>query len=155
MRTQVKFFGSIKSNNLSVGLNISSDSNNGKTNIFVKLRTDILFVEVWTKLRSFVLLICTFKMENINSVIHWKLFCYETKCMDFDCMIHQHKKKTKYPSSLHFYYGGCPCRRKDSPLSQNENVTKALPTCTFFYFFIGIKNREYFCINVQRPFEPV
>lgn len=57
MRTQVKFFGSIKSNNLSVGLNISSDSNNGKTNIFfVKLRIDILlFVEVLTQLRSFVL----------------------------------------------------------------------------------------------------
>lgn len=56
MRTQVKFFGSIKSNNLSVALNISSDLNNGKTNIFVKLRIDILlFVEVWTKLRSFVL----------------------------------------------------------------------------------------------------
>lgn len=55
MRTQVKFFGSIKSNNLSVGLNISSDSNNGKTNIFVKLIDILLFVEVWTKLRSFVL----------------------------------------------------------------------------------------------------
>lgn len=33
-------------------------------------------------------------MENTNdSVIHWKLFCYETECMDFDCMIHQHKKQ--------------------------------------------------------------
>lgn len=34
-------------------------------------------------------------MENTNdSVIRWKLFCYETKCTDFDCMIHQHKKTT-------------------------------------------------------------
>lgn len=34
-------------------------------------------------------------MENTNdSVIHWKLFCNETKCMDFDCMIHQLKKTT-------------------------------------------------------------
>lgn len=37
-------------------------------------------------------------MENTNdSVIHWKLFCYETKYTDFDCMIHQHKKNPNTP----------------------------------------------------------
>lgn len=49
------------------------------------------------------------------------------------------KKNNKHPSCLHLYYGGCPCRRKDSPLSRNENVTKVLPICSYFYFFISIK----------------
>lgn len=71
MRIQVKFFGLIKLNNLFVGLNILLDLNNGKINIFVKLRIDILlFVEVWIKLRLFVFQICIFKMENINFVIY-------------------------------------------------------------------------------------
>lgn len=41
MRIYVKFFGLIKLNNLFVVLNILLDLNNGKINIFVKLRIDI------------------------------------------------------------------------------------------------------------------
>lgn len=76
-------------------------------------------------------------MENINSVIHWN--CFVVKPNAWILTVWFTSTKNKYPSSLHLYYGGCPCRRKDSPLSRNENVTKVLPTCSYFYFFIGIK----------------
>lgn len=89
-------------------------------------------------------IICTLDLYFTDEKHEW--FCYSLNTVSLWNQMHGFwlydspaQKNPKYPSSLHLYSRGCLCRRKDSPFSRNENVTKVLPTCSYFYFFISIK----------------